>query len=1683
MKKRVLSKIVMVGTAVLLLAAMMVSTLLGTTSAMYEKSLSQKLDIKATPDLALRYYIGDSNPDITNGIYVLENIETIKQDIGFKGKSGSGVVYQIAIPVYETGIYNLKFGIRITSDAKDTDLAPDINNPVGCQVISQGDTDKDGKEFKFGTNTYFRIAEDTRISQEDAVDEQTLKNKANPTAAEQTKYEKLHKTSTDMMFESKKFFYAYDNYQWKTLAPSRYENVELAFVVDSDDLKVGYVMWVWDFMGLTNPLYPNLVKYTIELDHTSWDKVSDLTRNDAYIDFANMSYKNNCIVSTYQASTEFDRIRGDDSKPTPASGTQPRRFDTYVQGHNVAGITRETGGRGTYVTSVSTNSMTMQAEPLYFGYRYKACNIGSNTAAAKLAAEQPWVGSDDEKIEKDMMAKGGDYAKNWNTSILDFSNPIVFNIPIKNIEAKKTYKVTFDFSVARQGKKEVLDGDGGKETNVNAENRFVDYQDDVSKFFGTNDAAKLNFQSYFYPSRVQGYGIETTHGNTSVRGKYSYANKKYNTHWLTSYNEVTLANASGTVSAALNNSIVSSVNTPSWYNAVKTEETNGEYAITWLTFKNTTFSFNIQGTNNFKSDNVTVQSITDLNGKLNVYWVWAIDALCPSAWFRIKIDNVRLEEVVDYGSGIGNSTYAGIAIGEGDDTKNPTFADQVTDAINNTEIVSNTKANQRGANGTGQNFATRMYSALELPELNIYGPIYDMSDYKVKDKDDYKIYLSGYCTVKGGVDRYVWSADGGKTWYDMIENSENPPGNDGGAVLITSERRVDTYNYGTHEMPYKDSKGVAHNPTDFIEFTTTDQIKCDFRGYRIHADLSETKYYEQPNLDIIFAAVPRDNPNLRCEILRITNFNAVQNYRTYTREIISDIVVGSTGTNLTAHYNADASATPTPHNTEIFTKFYSVNYPGYVANAGGYALRATYYHDYADIRTIYSDIPVKTQLTIRGWAMIDTGIEGFYWSPDDGVTWYPCSDDTGSFNAGAAGISTGMFGTSSSKDSQRYSWYDGKYENPGGDFCAKLYFDDASKGQGLTANLSAFAGKTIDVIFAAKSNAGGPYCPIGKIDNVAVYGDGSTDKPNDRGTFFTRVNKIIVDGATVSPFTAKYSDGTTLTYLDKWNLGTNLGYGGDHDEYLISGLTYTPFEVCNTDIFHVRKASATPILVKNGGNIKISGFTFCPKGVNQYRYTLNGGITWRYIDAASIAEYYPSGTGVALTRAQRVDSTFTAKDGDNGNYIDSTEYYDSTNFAWTPLTINLPNNLAQGEVRDLLVVAESNNASDEPSGKLYPVFHQTIKVAGGDELVHNDSITSSNASLATTVANLQKSSYTLNYSAIPEIKMEKTAYYPSSYYESSLSVPKMYFFEGEDIPVTYSAQGTSTAEKGAWICITTTDNKYIRWRYVANNSADTFNINECTEPSQDGVDEDSKNLKAGDYKIWFVDNDKWFSNSKTTAEVWDNVVTEPISIKIIKRDYSDNINWGVTHNYISKTVNGETLTGSISLEKTTFIQGDDIEVTVTGASAADGVGVMWYTIVPYGEWEFDGNIDHWSYADAVDDPLKTSDLAPGQYMLYYVSGSRICTGENSALDEGTIHTIIDITILPDEPSSTCTLTYTDSMGTTQTKEIEAIGFHNYDIKDMQLDVKTGTSVQIITEYENFVGITDVKRNFELVSNT
>lgn len=1668
MKKRVLSKIVMVGTAVLLLAAMMVSTLLGTTSAMYEKSLSQKLDIKATPDLALRYYgYCGKRGNFTN---VYQNSENISQTFYFSGSNGGGLRYQIAIPVAEEGYYSLGFNYDMVQNQDPTiDFATrDLNCAVGCQIVSQctcanvvNDSNTPAcphNEVKF---TYRYPA--WRISADDAT----------------------HKNGTRIQYTTKRLFSADDNYMWKTVAPARAEKVNLTFYASSTDVDNGYVIWTWDFNGLpaarlakngTDSEGTAFSRYDLSLTNISYDKIVKPEDDGApYIDFTKMKYKNMAILPIKDSSIPYNKKF---SHLTPT-----RHSNTAVLGCNTAGYTRSTVGRGTYVTNATLGSMTMQAEPLYFGVN---------------ASNSPWVDTD---------LTGTSYADNY-----DYSNPISLMIPIANVKPNVKYQVSFDISIAKQGILSIRE----KGTTANSSN-FMNYSPhfngwDIDKnnngvidtgandtdthngyFFSNKTVRPLNLQSYLHDGIVESFNTDQ---HSTERMQLQMEHRNLDTHEVTKFGDITNAAkmdlrrtttnninkyyCTGTEKDGSDKSNINWLNaytnvshysmssawssTDSTFTDVNRDQTNHEYngqnAIPWLTFKNASFSFKVTGKNGSSYKNDTFDD--------TFYWAWSLDCLDPSAWYRIKIDNVRITETVAYGSNIGEPEFSTAT------NKHSTVGVK----IGNTTITSadyNANGLFRGSHGTGQNYAHR--KAMEnfsMPATNLYGPVYNMAGSDINTAAKFNVYLSGYCVVDGGVDRYVWSIDNGKTWHDMKYSEDGGPITADDNVLKEAAQKIN---------PCVKLRTVGSNAKTFITFDKFDDgVNADFRGYKIYADLSE--YAHISSLDVIFAAVPRNNPNARCEIFKIENFNETQPYYSEVEKVISDIstngvVLSTDKSNLTI--NSGVAVTPIPHDENLGAqdeRDRNITYQAFKALSGvgvyNYYKQRSLPIDYGNLMTLFSDIPVKKTLTVSGLIALAGGVSEYYYSVDGGNTWIDCDPNNERTKVDIKTSNAGGVTSFWTENVKQYLTNNNNMENTYIGEGTNTRFNTAATQ--LKIDLSAYAGQVVDIIVAAQPNNRFSYSPIARIDNVAVYGDGSTDNPNDRGTFFTRVNKIIVDGATVNSgnFTAKYSDGTTLTYLDKWNLGTNLGYGASGG-YLTGGLVYTPFEVCNTDIFHVRKAIQDPVAVSSGGNIKISGFTFCPNGVNRYRYTLDGGITWEYIDGALISDYYAAGetNSSALTRAQRVDSSFTAADGAHGNYVDDGNYYET---AWTPLTINLPSTLAQGEVRDLLVVAESNNASSEPSGKLYPVFHQTIRIAGGDELLEDSYVKDgSNVTLKTTVANLQSESYTLNYSAIPEIPMTKGIgmYYKnfSQYAKSSISVPKTYFFTDETtIPVTWTTSG-STGNNPPWLAISHASNEafYIKWWGLAHNSTATVNVKlGGTESGYYGYEDPYVDLPAGEYKLWILADCKW-------TDRYDNMMVEPITIKIIDRNNPD---LSYTHGVTTEKSNPHAKeVGTFKVNKTVFKQGEWIHFDTTGPTTG-----AWAAILGQ-DWT-DYRLGYWSWADDTHDDKKhdisTADLAPGQYRLFYVRGSSI----SNAVASDTVDAIIDITILPPDASQTLKVNYTDSAGNAAVKTYEPDVGGVINVTDEVINVTTGTPIMMTAEYNNFGNIAAVDRfKFSFVPNT
>ena len=123
-------------------------------------------------------------------------------------------------------------------------------------------------------------------------------------------------------------------------------------------------------------------------------------------------------------------------------------------------------------------------------------------------------------------------------------------------------------------------------------------------------------------------------------------------------------------------------------------------------------------------------------------------------------------------------------------------------------------------------------SALEIIRVD------NLSTYVCTTEDgttyDYAIKIKGWAMVDGGVSKYVWTADGGKTWNDCAGHWYE--GND--AMIVAAGNRTDA--------DFGDAKATKKNG--------------GFQGKGVIIDLSSYKDSTEP-LDIYFCAVPDGSPD------------------------------------------------------------------------------------------------------------------------------------------------------------------------------------------------------------------------------------------------------------------------------------------------------------------------------------------------------------------------------------------------------------------------------------------------------------------------------------------------------------------------------------------------------------------------------------------------------------------------------------------------------------------------------------------------------------------------------------------------------------------------------------------------------------------------------------------------------
>lgn len=1334
--------------AISLLLSMMVSLLLGMTNAEYLKSLSKKFDIELKPDLVLEYFLRDTktykndpratenkaNAEYreTKGVY--KNAESFIQPITLGRDSstefsrtdllankknsyfytGSNLVYQVKIPVTEEGYYILDFTVDfllgahqdpwekvLVFDSINTTLQynhPDdsyyednffsiiYQKAIGCEIL----TESDG--IKFGSTDPFRLKYRTS-----AYDTETTytgyTGNDNDGKSDNKKKEEMFYSDSAVLGNSDTIKDSV--YQWKTLTPSRQERVKLAFKVSEEDVNNGYVIWAWDFEGLTGGH-----NYRLRVENLSVEKTMDLdgktnsrSDSDPFFLFPQTSFVNTQHYH-YNANNSNTQGNGKD------------------RSSNVPGKTHSSGGRGTYVTEATANSLGMRAEMVY-----KSVNTTNGTK--------------------------------WNED-----NPIGIYIPLKNVKYDRTYKVTFDFSVARQGKKT------GDELSNSAYNEvldpflsdvnFYDYADFEDIFY-----SKINrvtpFQSYLY----SGLSPQSTNaGHDTLKQQITYANKLYDNAPLTKYDQVTIFNTAQedsftkfpnyTTSSTVNdtysiNTIQGNLqyNNKKWYahdstqnrnffNAIQRIEDNGQVSINWITFYNTTFSFNIPAESND----------IDIN---NLYWIWQIDALVYTGFYNLRIDNVRIQEVVEYTSQLSASSDGGIKIG-GTSVIPSRHATNYGKGINTSTSTNNEGDpsifnNFKGWNSTGQNYQVRAYDSFETEKRrintstgetvtsggellevrvykptmymvngNIYAPTVDARKLPVapgggNGQNDYKIALSGWAVLKGGVEKYVWSADGGVTWYDMTFE-----GTSDSSVLSTAERGIDQKTIGQSQ----NQSGGA----DYITFTQEDAKNNSFNGFTLVADLKGTKYEHQHDLDIIIAAVPCVNANFRCEIVRIINYHSTNHYASQIEEISSDIT--SSGGSI-SKLTADLSITSgTSYNANVW---YSDHYPVSARGVFSHNTDADSKIDYSKLQTTCSDIPIKNKLKVSGGIVCYGGVYEYVYSVDGGKTWTKIQTNTGTLKYGN--------GKDQIYEKILYQWVthsdgnDSNYFAPNGAFNGSAN-NKEGKDARLNIDLSAYEGQIVDVIVAAKPNfqyasANGLtdaktdiYLPVAKIDNVAVYGE--------NGTFYSRIHTVYVDRNSASrrTITPVNEDPIDKSYLNCSDNFATTNKGGAAE--IGSGFAYTIFEINNVNPRYMRFYNNSLNEMMSGGKITIDGYVMCHGGVKQYKFSLDGGEQWTVINDAGID--ITSSAGSMYANSKMSDSTFALPDdGRKGDFCCTSpatdykvgDYSDDDVYFQHALEFSLPA-LPAGSQRNLLVVAEGNIDSDgDGEGNLYPVLAMKLK--------------------------------------------------------------------------------------------------------------------------------------------------------------------------------------------------------------------------------------------------------------------------------------------------------------------------------------------------------------------------------------
>ncbi len=321
-------------------------------------------------------------------------------------------------------------------------------------------------------------------------------------------------------------------------------------------------------------------------------------------------------------------------------------------------------------------------------------------------------------------------------------------------------------------------------------------------------------------------------------------------------------------------------------------------------------------------------------------------------------------------------------------------------------------------------------------------------DYNGNTLDDGRITVAGWTIVDGGVAKYIWSADGGKTWYKTT----------GG---IGSGAGQAHYNVVTGKIgPYEFSLGSAQNS---IYQTAAGAI-----GGR-EINLSS---YNGQTVDVVFAAVPANDPRAICPLILLKNVTVVGESTPDEADEMLPELDNRTDEEKKADNNAGLVASDSGYTVSDLVygaNLDFINAEPLTDQGGNSRLGCSHYTD--EIATFSSG-----KLVFTGWAVVDGGIKDYVYSLDGGKTWTVIPGTPGD------GAGTAHFNVLKGRI--------GEYTFSEGSNIKSTFAGSQADGEniaGLGINLSAYAGQTISVTFAAiPVNDTDGLCLIAHLENVKV---------------------------------------------------------------------------------------------------------------------------------------------------------------------------------------------------------------------------------------------------------------------------------------------------------------------------------------------------------------------------------------------------------------------------------------------------------------------------------------------------------------------------------------------------------------------------------------------------------------------